>query len=60
MKTEIEHCKHFDPYVWDQLFSCPKYYGYFNNYNMGWIQFMEKCKDQCFKKTSFDCIYYED
>jgi hypothetical protein len=59
MKTEIEHCRHFDPYVGEQLFTCPKYYGYDHN-NMDRIQYRDKCRDQCFKKTSFDCIYYED
>ena len=58
MKTEIEYCRHYDPYSGSKLFTCPKFK---NDIDDGQrIQFKDKFSSSCIKHSNFTCPYYED
>jgi hypothetical protein len=58
MKTEIEHCRDYDPYSACPSLSCGKYNAMRENGVR--VCFKNISNSQCFKGSNFTCPYYED
>lgn len=53
MKTEIEHCMHFDPQTMARTEKCPRKKDYFDEY----VSIISKCVG---KYEDLPCKYYEE